>query len=78
MRRLTHGIAALVLPLFIVTGGWTEALADETPFARLSAKDIRARVVGKTVTDGAHWSDYFDKGGALISWSQGRKSTGKW
>jgi hypothetical protein len=64
--------------LLIVASGSTQAPADGTPFNRLSGKDIRTRVIGKTVTDGAHWSDFFDKSGALISWSQGRKSAGKW
>src|SRR4029077_19008226 len=58
--------------------GATRAPADGTPFTRLTGKDIRARVIGKIATDGAHWSDRFDRDGALISWSQGRKSTGKW
>jgi hypothetical protein len=68
----------LILPLFVVSAGPAPALADEIPFRHLTGKDIRAKVIGKVVTDGAHWSDYFDRGGALISWSQGRKSTGTW
>ena len=78
MDRSTRAIAALILPLLVTAAGSTPAPADETPFARLTGKDIRARVIGKVVTDGAHWSDYFDRAGALISWSQGRKTVGKW
>ena len=79
MARPKSAIATLVvLPLLMAASGSTRALSDETPFARLSGKDIRTKVTGKTVTDGAHWSDTFDKAGELVSWSQGRKSTGKW
>ena len=70
-------IASLIVPLVVVASA-LPTLADETPFTRLLGKDIRARVIGKTVTDGAHWSDTFDQNGALVSWSQGRKSTGTW
>ncbi len=79
MGRLASATAILVvLPLFIAASGSTQALADDVQFIRLSGQDIRAKVIGKVVTDGAHWSDYFDRDGALVSWSQGRKSTGKW
>lgn len=78
MGRHVHGIAGFVLSLIVVASGSMPASADETAFARLSGNDIRARVIGKAVTDGAHWSDTFDKSGAVISWSQGRKSTGTW
>jgi hypothetical protein len=47
-------------------------------FLRLTGKDIRLTVIGKVVTDGAHWSDYFEKNGTLLSWSMGRRSAGKW
>jgi hypothetical protein len=78
MGRRAHDIAGFILLLVVAAGGSAQAPADETAFARLSGKDIRARVIGKTVTDGAHWSDTFDKSGALISWSQGRISAGTW
>ena len=78
MGRLASAIATVVLMLPVATFGWFCALADEAQFTRLSATDIRAKVIGKVVTDGAHWSDYFDKEGSLVSFSQGRKSTGTW
>ena len=77
MGRLERTIASLIVPLVVVASA-LPTLADEMPFTRLLGKDIRARVIGKTMTDGAHWSDTFDKNGALVSWSQGRKSTGTW
>ena len=78
MDRSTRAIAMLILPLLVAAAGSTPAPADETPFTRLTGRGIHARVIGKIVTDGAHWSDRFDPDGALISWSQGRKSTGTW
>ncbi len=78
MGRRTYGIAGVMSLFVLLAAGSMPAMADETSFTRLSGKDIRARVIGKTVTDGAHWSDTFDQSGALISWSQGRKSTGRW
>jgi len=71
-----RALATLILPLLVAAAG--SALADDTPFTRLTGKDIRAKVIGKVVTDGAHWSNYFEKGGVLVSWSIGRKHTGKW
>jgi hypothetical protein len=78
MSRFADTIATVALLLLVAAVGPTRGLADETQFSRLTDKDIRAKVIGRVVTDGAHWSDFFDKSGALISWSQGRKSTGKW
>jgi hypothetical protein len=76
--RLAHTIAILSLSLLVVASGSMPVPAEEAPFMRILGKDIRMRVIGKTVTDGAHWSDTFERGGVLISWSQGRKSTGRW
>jgi hypothetical protein len=66
----------LLLAAIIACSG--SAGAEEKKFARLTGKDIRLKVVGKEVTDGAHWSDYFEKSGALVSWSIGRRHRGKW
>src|SRR5579859_1848933 len=78
MGRLASVVVAPMLLHLVAAIDLNSALADEARFTRLAAKDIRAKVIGKVVTDGAHWSDYFDKDGALISFSQGRKSTGTW
>lgn len=71
-------VGSLLLIVLTVVGQSDRVLAGEKPFAHLSGREIRLKVIGKVVTDGAHWSDYFDKGGALVSWSIGRKHTGKW
>jgi hypothetical protein len=78
MNRAASAIATALLPLVVAVGPGNPATADEKPFVRLAGKEIRAKVIGRAVTDGAHWSDYFQKDGTLVSWSQGRKSNGKW
>src|SRR5450759_2986733 len=53
------------------------AIAEEN-FGLLKAKQIRARVVGKDISDGVHWSEYYRKDGALISMDMGTQRTGIW
>jgi hypothetical protein len=50
----------------------------EENFEILKAKQIRARVVGKDISDGVHWSEYYRKDGALISVDMGTQRTGIW
>jgi hypothetical protein len=44
----------------------------------LGEKEIRARVVGKDITDSSHWIIYFRPDGVLLSDEMGRKWTGTW
>ena len=44
----------------------------------LGEKEIRARVVGKDITDSSHWVSYLRPDGALLSSEMGRKWTGTW
>jgi len=67
-----------VLTLLLAISASSRVLADEKKLTRLTGRDIRLKVVGKEVTDGVHWSDYFEKDGVLIGWNIGRKHTGKW
>ena len=53
------------------------SVAEEN-FELLKAKQIRARVVGKDITDGVHWSEYYRKDGALISIDMGTQRAGIW
>jgi hypothetical protein len=50
----------------------------EEKFAPLKAQQIRAQVVGKDITDGVHWSEYYRKDGALVSVDMGTQRTGSW
>src|SRR5260370_1977553 len=45
-------------------------------FKLLSEKDIRARVIGKDMTDSTHWVNYFRPDGVLLSDAMGRKCSG--
>ena len=47
-------------------------------FRLLGEKEIRARVVGKDITDSSHWVSYLRPDGALLSSEMGRKWTGTW
>ncbi len=44
----------------------------------LDGKQIRARVVGKDITDGAHWSLYLRPDGTIIGSESGESWTGSW
>ena len=47
-------------------------------FKLLGEREIRARVVGKDITDSSHWVSYLRPDGALLSSEMGRKWTGTW
>jgi hypothetical protein len=69
---------ALTLTMLLLTSvyGW-KAQAQET-FQLLREKEIRARVVGKDITDAAHWVNYLRPDGVLLSSESGSKWTGAW
>lgn len=46
-------------------------------FEMLKAKQIRATVVGKDISDDVHWSEYYRKDG-VISVDMGTTRTGTW
>ncbi|HEY8007418.1 MAG TPA: hypothetical protein VIE66_11620 [Methylocella sp.] len=52
--------------------------AAEENFKLLKAKQIRATIAGKDISDDVHWSEYYRKDGALISTDIGTKQTGTW
>ena len=56
-------IAGLTLAL-VLTVGYLQA-ADE--FQRLSAREIRAQIIGNVITDEAHWSQHFRPNGTLLA-----------
>ncbi len=57
---------------------WCAIVAAEPGFHRLSAAGIRAALVGKTVTDDAHWADRFLTDGVLESHELGESKRGAW
>ena len=67
---------SLIVLVQAASYGWN-AQAQET-FRLLGEKEIRARVVGKDITDSSHWVSYLRPDGALLSSEMGRKWTGTW
>lgn len=76
MNRRAPEILWLAILLPATVCGCT-ARAQEM-FKRLGEKEIRARVVGKDITDSTHWVSYLRPDGVLISSETGRKWTGTW
>lgn len=67
--RLIGCAAVLVITL--------EARAGDQ-FRILDGKQIRSRMVGKDITDGAHWSLYLRPDGSVIGSESGESWTGSW
>ena len=69
MRLLIAGVLTIAI---------AASASTEENFKQLNANQIRARVVGKDITDGVHWSEYYRKDGALVSVDMGTQRTGTW
>jgi hypothetical protein len=76
MSRRTSQILALTILLPATISG-SLGHAQEN-FKLLGEKEIRARVVGKDITDSSHWANYLRPDGVLLSSEMGRKWTGTW
>jgi hypothetical protein len=76
MSRRTPQILALTILLPATISG-SAGHAQEN-FKLLGEKEIRARVVGKDITDSSHWMSYLRPDGVLLSEEMGRKWTGTW
>jgi hypothetical protein len=76
MNHRTPQILALAILLPATTCG-SISHAQEM-FKLLGEKEIRARVVGRDITDSSHWVSYLRPDGALLSNEMGRKWTGTW
>jgi hypothetical protein len=74
-RRTPH---ALTLTMLLSTTAFGSAAYTQEMFKLLGAKEIRARVVGKDITDNIHWASYLRPDGVLLSDEMGRKWTGTW
>ena len=69
-----RGAVSLALGL-VLTGVGTQA-AD--PFHRLSAQEIRAKIIGNVITDDTHWSQHFRPDGTLHAIALARLRQGTW
>jgi hypothetical protein len=74
MQRYRHAAGVAIVSVLVFQAS---AEAAEK-FQKLSGPQIRAKLAGMEITDEAHWADVFAANGTLISYSMGRKSTGKW
>ena len=52
--------------------------AAEDRFRQLDPDQIRTQVVGKAITDEAHWSDHFYRDGGMKSIELGETRRGSW
>ncbi|WP_332116993.1 hypothetical protein [Azorhizobium caulinodans] len=68
-------ITGTVVVITLAHGSAAHAQAD---FKLLAEKDIRARVVGKDITDSSHWASYLRPDGKLLSDEMGRTWSGVW
>ena len=59
----------------MLTVGYVQA-AEE--FQRLSAREIRAQIIGNVITDEAHWSQHFRPNGMLQSIVLSQLKQGTW
>jgi hypothetical protein len=64
------------LALSLVLTGVCAQAAD--PFHRLSAQEIRAKIIGNVFTDDTHWSQHFRPDGTLHSIALSRLRQGTW
>lgn len=62
-------IGQLALPSPVVAAGQPK---------RLSAAEIKSKIIGMVITDEAHWSDEFLPNGDLLSFQLGEKKLGTW
>jgi hypothetical protein len=75
MNRRTPQIALTIL---LSASIFQSAAHAQEMFKLLGEKEIRARVVGKDITDSSHWVSYLRPDGALLSSELGRRWTGNW
>jgi hypothetical protein len=54
------------------------AARAEDKYTWLDEKQIRAKIIGKEITDSVHWSEYYRRDGTLLSMDMGHRRTGAW
>ena len=73
--RLLRALAVIVTVVALTPIG--AALSQGKP-KKLSAKEIRAQIIGNVLTDGIHWRRHFQRNGTLASFDMGKSNTGRW
>jgi hypothetical protein len=71
--KVTYAAMSLLAAFTGVPSG-----AGSPTYRHLSANEITLTVVGRGISDDAHWSDYFLAGGVLTSYDLGNLKQGTW
>src|SRR5262252_5237881 len=74
LPHLLTRVTGLALAV-VLTVGYAQAAEQ---FQRLSAREIRAQIIGSVVTDEAHWSQHFHPDGTLHSIVVSQLRQGTW
>ncbi|MBX9842061.1 MAG: hypothetical protein K2Z80_09680 [Xanthobacteraceae bacterium] len=74
IQRVGTSIVAAVVVCLFAKGDPVHADA----FKRVLGSQIQARFAGMELSDNVHWRDAFGRDGTVLSYSMGRKRTGKW
>lgn len=70
--------AMLAAGLAMAACGGAAAQPGPVEFRRLGEADIRARIIGRDITDDFHWTEYYRPNGVLEIDGMGRRRTGRW
>jgi hypothetical protein len=76
MIRRMLGVLTLAIVLPALVCG--SAVSAQENFRLLGEKEIRARVIGKDITDASHWATYLRSDGVLMRNEIDHKWTGVW
>jgi hypothetical protein len=75
IRRAPQILALTILLPATILGSTAQA---QEMLKLLGEKEIRAKVVGKDITDSSHWVSYLRPDGVLLNSEMDRKWTGTW
>jgi hypothetical protein len=80
VRMASRGTApwGAALTVYLVGAALPWASSEAAEFRRLRTEQIRARIVGRDITDDFHWTEHHRRDGALVSTDMGRRRTGRW
>src|SRR5258708_488290 len=62
---------------FLVAAMLSMATAEER-YVTLTGRQIQARIIGNTLSDDVHWSEYYRPDGTLLAVDMGRSLQGRW
>ncbi len=69
---------AIVIAIGLAYAAAAPCVRAAERFRQLGAGEIRPVIIGKAVTDGAHWSDHFYPDGKMKSIELGETKHGSW